>query len=315
MRVVRVAAVQDSPVLLDRAATLDLVDELVDRAAGQGAQLIALPEAFVPGPPVWIDAVAVGEDGDWYARLIRESVSVPDESSDRLGAAARRAGAVLVVGVNEREPHGGTIYNTVLTFGPDGSLVGKHRKLIPTHAERLVWGMGDGSDLQVLQTPAGRLASLICWENYMPLARFHLYAQGPEIWIAPTLATAEFWVPTMRHIAREAGCVVLGIAPVMHSDRLPHDLPDRDVLRRRAAAGFDDWLLEGYSVIVDATSTVLEGPLVRERGMLITDVDLDSLLARKRWFDAAGHYNRPDVFRLTVDERPKPAVNLETLID
>jgi nitrilase len=193
--------------------------------------------------------------------------------------------------------------------------VGKHRKLIPTHAERLVWGMGDGSDLQVLQTPASRLGSLICWENYMPLARFHLYAQGPEIWIAPTLATAEFWVPTMRHIAREAGCVVLGIAPVMHTDWLPHDLPDRDALRRHAAAGFDDWLLEGYSVIVDATSTVLEGPLVRERGMLITDVDLDSLLARKRWFDAAGHYNRPDVFRLTVDERPKPAVNLETLID
>jgi nitrilase len=120
---------------------------------------------------------------------------------------------VLVIGVNEREPHGGTIYNTVLTFGPDGSLVGRHRKLMPTHAERMVWGMGDGSDLRVLQTPAGRLGSLICWENYMPLARFHLYAQSPEIWAAPTLATAEFWVPTMRHIVREAGCVVIGIAP------------------------------------------------------------------------------------------------------
>jgi len=190
MRSVRVAAVQDSPMLLDRAATLDLVDELVDRAAGQGAQLIALPEAFVPGPPVWIDALPVGEDGDWHAQLVRESVSVPSEASDRLGVAARRAGAVLVVGVTEREPHGGTIYNTVLTFGPDGALVGKHRKLIPTHAERLVWGMGDGSDLHVLQTPAGRLSSLICWENYMPLARFYLYTQGPEIWIAPTLATA-----------------------------------------------------------------------------------------------------------------------------
>lgn len=175
--------------------------------------------------------------------------------------------------------------------------------------------MGDGSDLQVLQTPAGRLGSLICWENYMPLARFHLYAQGPEIWIAPTLATAEFWVPTMRHIAREAGCVVRGIAPIMHTDWLPHDLPARDALRRHATAGFDNWLLDGYSVIVDATSTVLEGPLVRERGMLITNVDRDSLLARKRWFDAAGHYNRPDVFRLTVDERPKPAVSLEPLID
>ena len=152
MRVVRVAAVQDSPVLLDRAATLELVDELVNRAAGQGARLVALPEAFVPGPPVWLDAVAVGEDGGWYARLMRESISVPGAACDRLAAAARRARVVLVVGVNEREPHGGTIYNTVLTLGPDDSLVGRHRKLMPTHAERLVWGMGDGSDLQLLDT-------------------------------------------------------------------------------------------------------------------------------------------------------------------
>jgi len=297
-------------VLLDRAATLELVDELVDRAAAQGAQLVALPEAFVPGPPVWIDAVAVGEDGEWHARLMRESVSVPGEACDQLGAAARRAGVVLVIGVNEREPHGGTIYNTVLTFGPDGSLVGRHRKLMPTHAERMVWGMGDGSDLRVLQTPAGRLGSLICWENYMPLACFHLYAQSAEIWVAPTLATAEFWVPTMRHIAREAGCFVIGIASVMHADWLPRELPDRDALCRYAA-DFDGWLLDGYSVIVDAAGAVLEGPLVHERGMLIAEVDLDALLARKRRFDAAGHYNRPDVFRLTVDERPKPAVSLE----
>jgi nitrilase len=145
----------------------------------------------------------------------------------------------------------------------------------------------------------------------MPLARFDLYAQGPEIWVAPTLATAEFWVPTMRHIAREPGCIVLGVPPVMHTDWLPQDLPDRDALCRHAAAGFDDWLLDGYSVIVDAAGTVLEGPLIRERGMLIAEVDLDTLLARKRWFDAAGHYNRPDVFRLMVDERPKPAVSLE----
>jgi nitrilase len=308
-----VAAVQDSPVLLDRAATLDLVDELVDRAASQGAQLVALAEAFVPGPPVWIDAVPVGEDGEWHARLLRESVSVPGEACDRLAAAARRNRVVLVVGVNEREPHAGTIYNTVLTFGPDGTLLGRHRKLMPTHAERLVWGMGDGSDLRVLQTPVGRLGTLICWENYMPLARFHLYAQGPEIWVAPTLCTADFWVASMRHIAREAGCVAIGVAPVMHPDWLPPELPNHEVLRQ-AAAGFDGWLLDGYSVIVDATGTVLAGPLVHERGILIADVDLDALLARKRLFDAAGHYNRPDVFRLTVDELPKPAVTLEQLV-
>ena len=175
--------------------------------------------------------------------------------------------------------------------------------------------MGDGSDLQVLQTPAGRLGSLICWENYMPLARFHLYAHGPEIWIAFTLATAEFWVP--HHAAHRArGGMRRARDRPHHAHRLAAARStDRDALRRHATAGFDNWLLDGYSVSVDATSTVLEGPLARERGMLITNVDRDSLLARKRWFDVAGHYNRPDVFRLTVDERPKPAVSLEPLID
>jgi predicted amidohydrolase len=143
---------------------------------------VVFPEAFVPGPPVWIDALPVGEDGEWHTLLLDQSVVVPGPACDQLGAIARMAGVVLVVGIDEREPHGGTVYNSVLTFGPDGQLLGRHRKLMPTHAERLVWGMGDGSDLQVLDSPAGRLATLICWENYMPLARFHLYAQGPELW-------------------------------------------------------------------------------------------------------------------------------------
>jgi nitrilase len=313
MAQVRVAAVQDSPVLLDREATLDLVDELTAGAASQGAQLVVFPEAFVPGPPVWIDALPVGEDEEWHALLMSESVTVPGPACDRLAEAARRAGVVLVVGVDEREEHGGTIYNTVLTFGLDGALLGRHRKLMPTHAERLVWGMGDGSDLRVLDTPAGRLASLICWENYMPLARFHLYAQGPEIWLAPTLATWEIWVPTMRHIAREGGCFVVGVGPVMHPDWLPDSLPDTAPLRKAAEEWGDGWLLEGYSVIVDATGEVLAGPMVRERGILFADLDLASLPARKRLFDATGHYNRPDVFRLTVDERPKPAIVVEPI--
>jgi len=306
---VRVAAVQDSPVFLDRAATLDLVDELTDRAADTGAQLVVFPEAFVPGPPVWIDALPVAGDAEWHALLMRESVTVPGPACDRLAAAARRASVVLVIGANEREHHGGTIYNTVLTFGPDGSLLGRHRKLMPTHGERLVWGMGDGSDLRVRDTPAGRLASLICWENYMPLARFHLYAQGPEVWLAPTLATAEHWVASMRHIAREAGCFAVGVAPVMHPDWLPDTLPDIEPLRQDAQEQGDGWLLDGYSVIVDPTGQVLAGPLVRERGILTADLDLSALPARKRLFDATGHYNRPDVFRLTVDDRPKPAIS------
>jgi nitrilase len=312
MTIVRAAAVQDSPVLLDRAATLDRVDALTDQAAELGAQLVVFPEAFVPGPPVWIDALPVGDDAEWHALLMRESVTVPGPAGDRLAAAARRAGVVLVVGVDEREDHGGTIYNTTLTFGPDGMLLGRHRKLMPTHAERLVWGMGDGSDLQVLDTPAGRLATLTCWENYMPLARFHLYTQGPEVWLAPTLATADFWVASMRHIAREGGCFVVGVAPVMRPDWLPDSIPDSAPLREDARQ-FDGWLLEGYSVIVDATGDVLAGPLVRERGILVADLDLGSLPARKRLFDATGHYSRSDVFRLTVDDRPKPPAVIEPL--
>ena len=264
----------------------------------------------MPGPPVWVDALPVSADAEWHALLLRNCVTVPGAACDRLADLARSAGVVLVIGVNEREQHGGTVYNTVLTFGPDGSLMGRHRKLMPTQGERLVWGMGDGSDLKVLETPAGRIANLICWENYMPLARFHLYAQGPQIWLAPTLACWEIWIPTMRHIARESGCFTIGVAPVIHPDWLPRSIPDSDALRRDAEH-FDGWLLDGYSVIVDSSGEVLAGPLIREKGILVVDLDLDTLAARKRLFDAVGHYNRPDVFRLVVDDRPKPAVVTE----
>src|SRR5262249_30995634 len=154
--------------------------------------------------------------------------------------------------------------------------------LMPTHAERLVFGMGDGSGLRVIESPVGRLATLICWENYMPLARFHLYAQGPQIWVAPTLATADFWVPSMRHIAREGRCFVVSTAPVVHPDWLPDSLPDGDVLRRFAAEeDEDEWLLDGYSSIVGPSGEVLAGPLIRERGTLVADLDLDDLDAGK----------------------------------
>jgi nitrilase len=167
--------------------------------------------------------------------------------------------------------------------------------------------MGDGSDLRAFDTPAGRVSALICWENYMPLARFHLYVQGPEIWLAPTLATHEPWVASMRHIAREGNCHVIGVAPAMHVDWLPEGLPDTTPLREFAKDD-DGWLLEGYSVIVGPAGDVLAGPLVRERGILTAELDLDTARARKRLLDVAGHYNRPDVFRLEVDDLPKPAI-------
>jgi nitrilase len=209
------------------------------------------------------------------------------------------------MGVNEREPNGGTVYNTILYVGDDGRLLGRHRKLVPTHAERLVWGMGDGSDLAVHPTPVGRVGGLICWENYMPLARFAMYAQGVDIWVAPTLATHEFWVASMRHIAREGVCHVIGVAPAARFSEVPDSVPDRERLWR-GVEPHGDWMLDGYSVIVDPAGTVLAGPLVREEGILYAELDLDAARARRRLFDPVGHYNRPDVFRLVVDDRPKP---------
>ena len=302
---VEVAAVQAAPVFLDTEASLQKALGLIEKAAADGARLVVFPEAFLPAWPAWVDEVLPGEDEAWHLRLLEQSVVVPGPVTDRLGAAARAAGVQLVMGVNEREPHGGTVYNTILFFGDDGRLLGRHRKLVPTHAERLVWGMGDGSDLTVHPTPVGRVGGLICWENYMPLARFALYAQGVEIWVAPTLATHDFWVASMRHIAREGVCHVIGVAPAARFSEVPDSVPDRDRLWR-GAGPHGDWMLDGYSVIVDPAGTVLAGPLVREEGILSATLDLDAARARRRLFDPVGHYNRPDVFRLVVDDRPKP---------
>jgi nitrilase len=302
---VKVAAVQAAPVFLDLEASLDKALALLEKAAADGARLVVFPEAFLPAWPAWIDEVLPGEDAAWHLRLLEQSVAVPGPVTDRLGAAARAAGVHLVMGVNEREPSGGTVYNTILYFGDDGRLLGRHRKLVPTHAERLVWGMGDGSDLAVHPTPVGRVGGLICWENYMPLARFALYAQGVEIWVAPTLATHDFWVASMRHIAREGVCHVIGVAPAARFSEVPASVPDRERLWR-GVEPHGDWMLDGYSVIVDPAGTVLAGPLVREEGILFATLDLDAARARRRLFDPVGHYNRPDVFRLVVDDRPKP---------
>ena len=192
-----VAAVQASYVLMDREATTSKVEQLIADAADLGARLIVFPEVFIPGTPLWIDTVPIWDNDEaWYARLVDQAVVVPSPTTERIGAAAREAGAYVVIGVNECQPHGATIYNTLLYFGPDGQLLGTHRKLVPTGSERTVWGMGDGSTLEVVPTELGRIGGLICWENYMPLARFHLYAQGIDVWLAPTLARGDGWVAT-----------------------------------------------------------------------------------------------------------------------
>jgi nitrilase len=202
MTTLRVAAVQASYVLMDREATVDRVAELTRAAAEQGAQLVVFPEVFVPGTPIWIDTRPIWDgDDEWFAMLVDNAVVVPGPTTERLAGIALENGVWLVVGAEEREQTGSTIYNTILYFSPDGELVDRHRKLVPTGSERTVWGMGDGSTLRVVNTPLGRIGGLICWENYMPLARFHLYAQGVDVWLAPTLAQGDGWIATMQHLA------------------------------------------------------------------------------------------------------------------
>jgi nitrilase len=301
------AAVQAAYVLMDRQSCVDKAVELVHQAAAGGAGIVVLPEVFIPGTPLWIDSRPIWDgDDEWYALLVDQAVIVPGPETAALGAAARETGTYVVIGVEEREPHGTTIYNTTLYFGPDGSLLGKHRKLMPTGSERTVWGMGDGSTLPVVDTPFGRLSGLTCWENYMPLARFYVYSQGVDIWAAPTLASGDGWVATMQHVAREGRCYVVGVNPCLHADQIPADFPHRD--RLWTDDRNKDWVEPGNSVIVDPSGEIVAGPARQEETILYAEFDPAAVRAARRLFDPTGHYHRPDIFQLHVDTRPRPAV-------
>jgi len=302
MTPVTVAAVQATPVFLDRDATVAKACDLVHEAASGGAGLVVFPEAYVPAYPDWVWRSKPWSDGHaWYGRLLNNAVVVPSPATDRLGAAARRAKVYLAIGINECDPHGGTLYNTYLYFGPDGELLGKHRKLMPTRGERLVWGMGDGSTLPVFDTPFGRLGGLICWENYMPLARYALYAQGIDIWLAPTWDNSDVWVPTLRHIAKEGRVYVVGVAALLRGSDVPSDLPGRDEMY----GGEDDWMSRGLSAIVAPDGVIIAGPLIEQEGILYAELDPAIARAARQQFDPVGHYARPDVFQLTVDTTPR----------
>jgi nitrilase len=303
MRTVKVAAVQATPVFLDREATTAKACALVREAADEGARLVVFPEAFIPTYPDWVWRSRPWDDGasDWYNRLVANAVTVPGPTIEALSSAARAAQACVAIGVNEKDPTGGTLYNTLLFFGTGGELLGKHRKLMPTGGERLVWGMGDGSGLQVHDTPVGRLGGLICWENYMPLARAALYGQGVELYVAPTWDNSDVWVPTLRHIAKEGGCHVIGVTPFLRGSDVPAEIPGRDDIY----GGAEDSLSQGNTTIVAAGGSIVAGPLIGSEGILYADLDMEAFQQQKRMFDPSGHYARSDVLRLVVDRRPK----------
>jgi nitrilase len=306
MSKVRAAAVQACPVFLDREATVEKASGLIKEAASAGAGLIVFPETFIPTYPDWVWRAPAWEGpfAELHERLMDQAVEVPGPATDALGKSAKRAKAYVVMGVNEREPAGSTVYNTVVYFGPDGTLLGKHRKLMPTGGERLVWGMGDGSDLGVHATPFGRLGGLICWENYMPLARTALYAKGIEVWVAPTWDYGDDWVASLRHIAKEGRVYVISCAPVIRGSDLPDDLPGRELW-----GGQDDWLNEGWATIVGPDGKILAGPLKKDEGIIYAELDPGMVRRERMQFDPVGHYSRPDIFRLTVDESAKKGVS------
>jgi nitrilase len=305
MSLTRVAVVQAAPVAFDRQRTLEKTRHLTAVAAGRGAQLIVFPEAFVSGYPRGVDFGArvgsrTAEGRELFRRYWESSVDVPGPATADLGAAAQDANAYLVIGVVERD--GGTLYCSVLFFAPDGDLMGKHRKLMPTAAERVAWGQGDGSTMPVFQTPIGRLGAVICWENYMPLMRMHMYAQGIQLYCAPTADDRDTWLATMTHIALEGRCFVLGCNQFAVRGDYPADYP--------AIQGNDPVaaMSRGGSCIIDPLGRVLAGPDFDGPGMLVADLDLDEITRAKFDFDVVGHYARPDVFRLVVDESPRPPV-------
>jgi nitrilase len=298
MSTVRVAAVQAAPVFLDRDATIDKASSLIDRAGQGGADLVVLPESFVPTYPDWVwrtrpwDVHATA----LWSRLVDEAVVVGSAATDAIAEAARRNGLHVSIGVTEREEHGCSLYNTALLFGPDGSLLHRHRKLMPTGGERLVWGQGDGSSLHVVDTSIGRVGTLICWENLMPLARTALYQDGVEIYLAPTWDNSDAWVSTLRHIAREGRVFVVGVNSCMNATAVGDDVPGRADLY----GDVDDWMSKGNTAIVDPDGAVVAGPLVGEEGILFADIDLNRIRIARQQFDACGHYSRGDVLELRV---------------
>ena len=300
---VTVAAVQASPVFLDREATADKVCALVKEAAAADAELIVFGESFIPAYPDWVWRTPAWSDGEFVQRLYAQAVSVPGPTLQRIGEAAAEANAYVVIGVTEVE--GGTLYNTLLYLGPDGRLLQRHRKLMPTGGERTVWGMGDGSELGVVSTPFGVVGGLICWENYMPLARAAIYAQHCDVYLAPTWDTSDTWVGTLRHIAKEGRQFVIGVAPLLRGSDVPEEL-------RGTLYGLeDDWMSRGFTTIVAPGGAVIAGPVVEREEIVYADLDVAAVQQQRRMFDPVGHYARPDVFTLHVDTRAKSAVVFE----
>ena len=278
--------------------------------AAEGAKLVVFPEAFLPGYPTWIWRLKPGGDMPMgnaiHSALRKNSVDIDNGGLDEICEAAAKHKIVVVMGMNEVDSSysGSTLFNTAVIIDADGSILNRHRKIMPTNPERMVWGFGDGSSLRVVDTAVGRIGCLICWENYMPLARYSLYAQNLDIYIAPTWDSGETWLGSMNHIAREGGCWVLSTATAMQGCDVPASFPHRDKLFQD-----DEWINPGDAVVVKPFGGVVAGPLHQEKSVLYAEIDLEESRNARKALDVAGHYNRPDIFSLEVNRRKQDPVN------
>lgn len=306
----KIAIIQESPVFLDRIKTIEKAIQLIEQAASAGAQLVIFPEAFISGYPAWIWRLRPG--GDWgtseelHSRLLDSSVDIDAGDLKLLCDAAIENTIIIVCGLNERDGKlsRATLYNTVVVIGEEGNILNRHRKLMPTNPERMVWGLGDGSGLNVVDTSAGRVGTLLCWENYMPLARYALYSQGVEIYIAPTYDSGDEWLGTVQHIAREGRCWVICSGVALTNNDIPTNFPDRTTLYPAA----EEWINPGDSVVVAPGGEIVAGPMRKEKGILYAEVDTRRVAISKRDLDITGHYSRPDIFTLSVNTQPQSPI-------
>jgi nitrilase len=305
----KIAVVQAAPVVLNREATVSKACELIAEAGQSGARLVVFPEAFIPTYPDWVWRIPPSQHrvlAYMYAELLEQSVEIPRPVTENLSQAARQAGVYVAMGLNERnaQASNASLYNTLLYIGPEGDLLGKHRKLVPTAPERMVWAQGDGSTLEVYDTSLGKLGGLICWENYMPLARYTLYAWGVQIYLAPTWDNGEPWLSTLRHIAKEGRAYVIGCSIAMRKQ----DIPDRFEFKAKYYSEVGEWINKGDSAVVSPDGKLVAGPLNAEEGILYAELDPRQMRGSKWNLDVAGHYARPDVFRLTVSKEDRPMI-------
>ena len=306
---VKVAVIQEPPVLLDRERSVQKAVDCIGKAAQEGASLLVFPEAYLPGYPTWIWRLKPGGDGaltgEIHSQLRQNAIDLGGEDLAPVQEAAARHGVTVVMGLHEIDSRfsGTTLFNTLVVIGPEGTILNRHRKLMPTNPERMVWGMGDASGLRVVDTPVGRLGCLICWEAHMPLARYALYAQSMDIFVNPTWDDGDVQIASMQHIAKEGGCWVLSTATALQGRDVPAGFPERDRLFQA-----DEWINDGNAVVVQPGGTIAAGPLRREKGILYAEIDVEAARRARRSLDPCGHYARPDVFSLAVNRKAQEPV-------